>query len=153
MTSLKNPSNRLGVQQIQEALVKSVNLFNEEIYETTVVVGVVDNIEYSLHCYCGDASLPAEFLSYSIHLRFKNSNEHLARLDINGRHKNPGEKVARRYNHLHIYSNRYAKRDRIAIAVDPHEFPNVQSIVNTFNDFLKKVNFRNNVGGDRDEPV
>lgn len=142
LNALKHPKEQLKIDEIRTKISESVTLLDSEIDGNAVILGTVDGIEYILHIHCGDASLPIESLSYSIHLRFKQSNLHLARLDINQRHRNPWDKTAHRYSHIHIYTPRYAKKSRVAIPIDVNEFPNISNIARTFEDFLKKTNIR-----------
>lgn len=143
LNALKHPKEQLKIDEIRTKISESVTLLGgSEIDGNAVILGIVDDIEYILHIHCGDALLPIESLSYSIHLRFKQSNLHLARLDINQRHKNPWEKTAKRYSHIHIYTPEYANKSRVAIPIDVNEFPNISNIARTLEDFFKRTNIR-----------
>ncbi|ANK62520.1 hypothetical protein AYR56_10080 [Loigolactobacillus backii] len=111
-----------------------------EIDGDTVIIGDVDDIEYILHVFCGDPLIIRP--KYTINLRFKKSNIQLIRVDIGGRHRNPNEKSARNYPHIHIYNPNYSKKDRIAYLLDSKKFPNIDNILRTFEDVLRYTNIQ-----------
>lgn len=140
LQTLKQPSKIFTFQQLRSRIETSITLTDSEIDGNSVILGVIDGIEYILHVFCGDPKLPK--LKYTINLRFKKSDIQLIRVDVGGRHKNPGEKVAKTYPHVHIYNPHYAKKDRVAYPLDPVEFPNVQNIMQTFEDVLDYTNIQ-----------
>lgn len=137
---LKNPRPRSGLQRLFKLVSAKLEVGPETIDGVIVVRAVASSIEYKLYIYCGDTHLNPQHIKYTIHLRFKISNEHLVRLDINGKHRNPDERRARTYSHLHVYTNRYVRHDRVAVAIDPTVFTDVGSIVVTLEQFAQLVN-------------
>ena len=135
---LKHPSRLLDLQKLENAL---ISLTSDEIDETKSIVDTIDDIEYWLHFFCGDPLLPKP--RYSIHLRFKKSNIHLIRIDIGTPHKNPGQKRLNYEPHMHIYTNRYKKHDRIAVPLPINTFPNIKSMIACVDSFLKYTNIQN----------
>ena len=90
-------------------LIKSVKLCQKQIPNETPLIGrikddtpVIDfknHISYQLHRY----RHPIDNSRFSLHIRFKDTNEHLIRIDINnGSHLNP-DKTRVAQNHMHIY--------------------------------------------------
>lgn len=136
--TLKHPTREFGLDELRKKIENSITLDNTEIDGNAVILGVVDNIEYILHVYCGDPVLPKP--KYLVYLRFKKSNIQLVRVDIGGRHTNPGEKVAKAYPHIHIYNPNYSKKDKVAYRVNTEDFPNIHNIMVTFENFLKFTN-------------
>ncbi|WP_159587514.1 DUF6978 family protein [Streptococcus halichoeri] len=45
-------------------------------------------------------------------------------------------------NHIHIYSNKYAQRDKIAIPLEESDFPNVNLISDVFLEFINYTNIQ-----------
>lgn len=130
----------MGIQEIWNKLTK---LELDPIKSSTEIIDEDNNIQYILHIYRGRIAD-----KYSIHLRFKDSNLHLARVDINPpKHDNPdGTSLARGQNHIHIYSNAYKNRDSMAYVLTPEEFPNVSNIVNVLESFINKVKIEERTG-------
>ena len=129
INKLKYPKNLLSFNEIHTII---SSLFGK----IDVDEGVIDDddIQYILHIYRGRINHER----YSIHIRFKNSHDHLVRVDINpsNRHLNPDGSIIEG-NHIHIYSNRYDKKDSIAIPLENSDFPNLTHIVDVYSEFIK----------------
>lgn len=126
-------------------LIKSVKEFRENlpiempefglIKDDTLVLGIVENIEYKLHRY----RHRLEKNRFSIHLRFKETNDQLLRIDINnGSHRNPdGTKISQ--NHIHLYTDSAYNKDAFAYPL-PTEFTDLESIFEALEQFLIYTN-------------
>ncbi|MGM0145318.1 hypothetical protein IGJ94_001880 [Enterococcus sp. AZ153] len=108
-----------------------------KIKDDTLVLGMSDGIEYKLHRY----RHPLEKERFSIHLRFKETNDHLIRIDINnGSHRNPdGEIISN--NHIHIYKDSEYAKDAFAYPL-PTEFTDLESIFSVLEQFLLYTNIQ-----------
>lgn len=109
---LKKPFNSKKFnKRYQEAINTLLNSVN---FEEIVVDS--DEIDYVVRIYRGRLD-PSRF---SIHIRFKEFQHHLVRLDINPsqRHMNPETNEIIVGSHLHIYSNLHDKKDIIAIPIE-----------------------------------
>lgn len=85
-----------------------------------------------------------EFRTVSIHLRFKETHEYLLRVDINSpRHENSDGTVLKQgEHHIHIYSNLNKRWDTIAYPISLEEFPDVLTLIETFEAFLRKAKIK-----------
>lgn len=126
-----------SLKQMKERLPPEMPEFGK-IKDDTSVLGVYDGIEYRLHRY----RHPLEKNRFSIHLRFKETNDHLIRLDINnGSHRNPDGTIIPQ-NHVHIYTDSSdLAKDAYAIEL-PTEFTNLESIFSALEDFLEYTNIQ-----------
>ncbi|QED60283.1 hypothetical protein FUT28_10485 [Enterococcus durans] len=108
-----------------------------KIKDDTLVLGMSDGIEYKLHRYRHHL----EKERFSIHLRFKETNDHLIRIDINnGSHRNPdGEIISN--NHIHIYKDSEYAKDAFAYPL-PTEFTDLESIFSVLEQFLLYTNIQ-----------
>lgn len=132
---LKHPKKLLSFQKIVQQLTSM--LFGK--IKIDELVFDEDGIDYIFHIYRGEID-PNRF---SIHLRLKEFSHHIIRLDINPTqpHPNPdGREI--NSSHLHIYSNKFPKRDLIAIPLEETDFPNVETIIEAVNAFLKYSNIQ-----------
>ncbi|MDY5602455.1 MAG: hypothetical protein SPF31_01665 [Lactobacillus delbrueckii] len=140
--SLKHPSKPFSINDIRNKLI-SLNL--ERIKENSIVVGESDGIEYILHVFVSSTYYLQK--CYSIHLRLKSNNEQIVRVDIGRGHHNPdGYPDTRNSDHIHIYNPDVVPHDRIAFPLSQVKFPNVNNIVNAFDDFLEYTNIKNKGG-------
>lgn len=118
----------LTSNQVQILLKSLKNMETKYSSSQTIMGRINDNynlvdydndIEYIFHRYRS----PMEPNRFSLHVRFKSTEQMLVRLDINnGTHRNPdGQKIAQ--NHVHIYNliNGTLNTDAIAIPL-PKEF-------------------------------
>ena len=134
--------NALNDHEVQELInklkyPKSLLSFNE-IYtiisslfgKIDVDAGVIDDddIQYIIHIYRGRIK-PER---YNIHINPSN------------RHLNPDGSIIEG-NHIHIYSNRYDKKDSIAIPLKNSDFPNLTHIVDVFSEFIKYTHIETEV--------
>lgn len=130
-----------------ERLIKALKHFKKQLpiempefgrlNDDTAVLSVAENIEYKLHRY----RHPLENNRFSIHLRFKENNEHLIRLDINnGTHRNPDSTIIPQ-NHIHIYTDSDFAKDAIAYPL-PTEFTDLESIFSALEQFLSYTNIQ-----------
>lgn len=104
-----------------------------------------DGVKYILHIFRGKRNSNR----FSIHLRFKEINDHIVRVNINpsNRHLNPnGDYILG--SHIHIYSNQYSKRDSLAVPLEESDFPNVNTIVEAVSHF---IDYTNIVGDDNND--
>ncbi len=131
--SLKNPSKLFVIDDINNEL---SSMFGK-IDIDEIVIGIIDNIEYTLHIFRGKR----ESNRYSINLRFTNKYHQLIRIDIGSNHTNP-DNTQIIGDHIHFYSNQYPKRDRIAYPIDISDFPNVSNITDAFNQFTLYTNIK-----------
>lgn len=140
LNSLKFPKKVLGLQEIWDKLTK---LELDSIKSSTEIIDEDNDVLYILHIHRGRIGD-----KYSMHLRFKDNNIHIARVDINPpKHENPdGTVLERGQHHIHIYSNSYKKRDSIAYVLSPAEFPNVSNIVNVLESFIHKIKIEERTG-------
>lgn len=131
---LKYPKNTISYHKINATISA---LFGKIDVEELILDD--DDLQYVLRIYRGKYN-PDRF---SIHLRFKETNDHLARIDIHptGRHENPDGAIITS-SHIHIYSDKYSKRDAVAIPLDEFNFPNVRTIIEVYEEFTKLVNIR-----------
>ncbi|MFV8211989.1 DUF6978 family protein [Streptococcus pluranimalium] len=131
---LKYPKNTISYQKIN-AIISA--LFGKIDIEEAILD--VDDLHYILRIYRGKYNAER----FSIHLRFKETNDHLARIDIHptGRHKNPDDTIVTS-SHIHIYSNAFPRRDAVAIPLDEFNFPNVRTIIEVYEEFVKLTNIR-----------
>lgn len=130
---LKQPKNIISFDQAYQ---KVSTLFGKiDIVEP--IIDSDNDIDYFLKVYQGRL----EKDRFSIHLRFKEQHHHLVRIDANpgNNHINPdGEKIVG--SHIHIYSNKHTKKDAIAIPLEISDFPNVNTILDAFIEFLTYTN-------------
>lgn len=125
-----------SLKSLQECLPIEMPEFGR-IKDDTNVIGVYDGIEYKLHRY----RHPLEKERFSIHLRFKETNAHLIRLDIkNGRHRNPDGTIIGQ-NHIHIYTDSNYAKDAFAYPL-PTEFTDLESIFEALEQFLSYTNIQ-----------
>lgn len=110
-----------------------------KIKDDTLVLGIIEGIEYKLHRY----RHPLEKERFSIHLRFKETNDHLIRIDINnGSHRNPDGEIIPN-NHIHIYKDSEYAKDAFAYPL-PTEFTDLESIFSALEQFLLYTNIQDN---------
>lgn len=139
--SLKEPNSSLEIEAIKNKL---LTLDVQKIKEDTIVLGIVDNIEYILHVFT------TKYLHYdrrySIHLRFAANHEHLIRVDVgDSSHNNPtGYPKCGKVDHVHFYRQDIEPHDAIAIPLSECDFPNIQNIVEAFDEFLNYNNINSN---------
>lgn len=127
---LKKPFNSKKFnKRYQEAINTLLNSVN---FEEIVVDS--DEIDYVVKIYRGRLD-PSRF---SIHIRFKEFQHHLVRLDVNPsqRHMNPETNEIIEGSHLHIYSNLHDKKDIIAIPIEKSDFPMVQELEDAVEKFF-----------------
>lgn len=108
-----------------------------KIKDDTAVLGTLNGIEYKLHRY----RHPLQVDRYSIHLRFKETNEHIIRIDVNnGSHRNPDGRIIKQ-NHIHIYKDSEFSKDAYAYELPIH-FTNLESIFSALEQFLSYTNIQ-----------
>ena len=143
---MHSPLDHLSSVQVQN-LIESLKAAKRElpilmpefgrIKDDTPVLGIYEGIEYKLHRY----RHPYEKDRYSIHLRFKENNEHLLRLDVNnGTHRNPDGTIIQQ-NHIHIYTDSEFAKDAFAYEL-PTDFSDLESIFSAFEQFLLYTNIQ-----------
>jgi hypothetical protein len=110
--------------------------FEGRIKDDTPVVDFKNHIEYILHRYRN----PIQSSRFSLHIRFKETNDILIRVDINnGAHTNPdGKKIGQ--NHMHIYSNRDIDRKDLYAVELPDEISDLDSLFSALVQFLSYTN-------------
>lgn len=146
--SLKYPSKVFEVQDIKNKLLAlQVNRYKKD----TVIIGVVDNIQYILHVYIPKYKSIDE--RYSIHLRFADTYEQLIRVDIGSGHHNPERYPdCSNVDHIHIYDPDRVPHDMIAFPLKDYDFPNINNIVEAFDSFLEYTNIKLKEGGEHGCP-
>ncbi|ANY14370.1 hypothetical protein BCY75_05660 [Latilactobacillus curvatus] len=107
-----------------------------KIKDDTPVIDFKYHIQYKLHRYRN----PIDDSRFSLHIRFKDSNEHLIRVDINnGTHLNP-DRVKIPQNHMHIYHyDPDLSKDAVAVPL-PDEISDLSSLFSVLTDFLIYTN-------------
>lgn len=126
-----------SIKQFKKELVLSAN-FSGRIKQTESVLGIHNGIEYKLYLYRN----PVQSDRYSIHLRFKENDHHLIRIDVNnGTHKNPdGVKVQQ--NHFHMYKYEEGlRRDAYAYPLQTEDSQLI-SIFTALEHFLEYTNIK-----------
>ncbi len=104
INNLKHPTRKFTLQEINAKI--SVLFGSIDISEN--IIGVIDNIEYTLCIYRGRR----EPNRYSINLRFTNKYHQLIRIDIGAGHNNPdGTRITG--DHIHIYSDKYSYKNTV----------------------------------------
>lgn len=135
---LKYPKNTLSYHQIN-------SLISAMFGKIDVNEAIIDNddIEYILGIYRGKYHADR----FTIHIRFKETNDHLIRIDVhpNNRHVNPDGTIIVG-SHIHIYSSKYDKKDAIAIPLNDYDFPNIRTIVEVYSEFVKMANIKKTRG-------
>ncbi|MBF8969954.1 hypothetical protein [Streptococcus sp. NLN64] len=131
---LKMPKNE---DRMTDLYYKLSSLFGK--INSDIVIIDTEKLQYYLHVFRGKRN-PER---YSIHLRLKNLQEHIIRLDINpsNRHTNPDGTVIIG-SHIHVYSNQYTKKDATAVLLSESDFPNITHIIDAFDSFLSYTNIR-----------
>lgn len=131
---LKYPDNLIDFETAYQAI---NTLFGKVDVEKLIIDD--DDIEYILRAYRGKIELNR----FSIHIRFKNYHHHLVRVDFNpgNIHINPdGKRI--KGSHIHIYNNEYDKKDQLAIPIDESDFPNVNTLIEAYIEFLTYTNIQ-----------
>lgn len=133
---IKNLKKPTKIFTINEISTKISSMFGN-INITESVIGISDRVEYKLHIFRGKRDRDR----FSLHLRFKETHNHLVRIDIGSGHNNPdGTRIAG--SHIHIYTNIYEKRDHFAVPLEISDFPNIQTIVDAFEAFIVYTNIK-----------
>ncbi|MFC6322625.1 DUF6978 family protein [Companilactobacillus baiquanensis] len=130
------------VQRLLQSLKKCVKAIPNDtpiigrIKDDTPVVDFENHIEYILHRYRNNI----DNTRFSLHIRFKETNEQLIRVDINnGTHINPdGEKIHQ--NHMHIYKYIDGLRKDSYAHDLPDEINDIESLFSTLVQFLEYSN-------------
>ncbi|USS88509.1 hypothetical protein M3M39_03275 [Fructilactobacillus hinvesii] len=108
-----------------------------KIKDDTPVTDDKNGIEYKLHRYRN----VFDENRFSLHIRFKNTNDMLIRIDIhNGTHINPdGTKIGE--NHMHTYKRieGVLEKDKIATEL-PKEINDLSSLFTVLSQFLDYTN-------------
>lgn len=131
---LKRPKNRLSFSSVYQ----KINTFFGKLNIEEPIIDD-DDIDYFIKIYRGRI----ETERFSIHLRFKENHHHLVRIDVNPNinHNNPdGTKITG--SHIHIYSNKYERKDAVAIPLTGSDFPNINTIIDAFTNFLSYNNIK-----------
>lgn len=107
-----------------------------KIRDETPVVDFSNHIEYKLFRY---RSL-IQSSRFSLHIRFKETNDILIRVDVNnGTHKNPNGEIISE-NHMHIYhSHPGLRKDAYAYPL-PNEINDLESLFSVLKQFLEYTN-------------
>lgn len=122
------------LKNCQKALPNDTPLIGR-IKDDTPTVDFTNHIEYYLHRYRN----PIDPQRFSLHIRFKATEDHLIRFDINnGTHKNPDMSIVQQ-NHMHVYhSNGDLAKDAVAISL-PADI-DINSIFTALESFLEYTN-------------
>ena len=146
INDLKHPSKEFDINEIR----RQIQLTNiSKLKRSTLIIGTIDNIDYVLHIYLVQRA--GNKRKCSIHLRFKNTNEHLIRIDIGSGHLNPkGFPDCKHIDHIHIYNPNFEPHDSIAYPLSDYQFPNIITILKAFDSFLIYTNIKK-LGDETDE--
>lgn len=107
-----------------------------KIKDDTPVIDFSNKVEYILHRYRN----PINIQRFSLHIRFKFTNEILIRIDINnGSHRNPDGKIISE-NHMHIYRQSEDYRVDAYAQPLPNSINNVSSLFSVLIEFLEYTN-------------
>lgn len=133
ISSLKSPSKLFALNDISQEVSKLVGTVNAE----EIVIGIVDDIEYKFVINRGSRDINR----YSLHLRFKENNIHLIRVDIGSGHRYPdGTRINE--PHIHFISDPNNHTNRKVIKLTDSNFPNVNTIVEAFEAFVCYTNIK-----------
>ncbi|MEB6242400.1 hypothetical protein MXL82_04960 [Staphylococcus gallinarum] len=127
---LKMPESRINTKELESAF--------GSYKDKQDIVSFNLGIDYILHIYRGNY----ESDRFTVGIRFKNLNHQLVRIDVNGgEHTNPDDTVAPT-THIHIYNNKFEKKDRYAYAIDINEFPIISNLYDVYMSFLEYNNIK-----------
>ncbi|MGX0910339.1 DUF6978 family protein [Staphylococcus sp. HMSC036D05] len=144
--------NNLNDNQIKK-LIKELK-YPETLIDKNLLNGLIANslnlrqnilsFELGLEYFVAIKRGNLEKCRFSISIIFKATHHTLVRFDINGgEHTNPDNTKAPK-THVHIYSNKYEKKDRYAYPIDLTKFPQIYDIYNAYLYFLEYNNIKEN---------
>lgn len=108
------------------------------INERCSIVSHDNKINYTLSIFRGNRQSDR----FTIYIYFQETKHCLVRVDINGgRHVNLDGSIAQK-SHMHIYNNRYNKKDAVAHPIDVKDFPVISNLYDVYLDFLKYTNIK-----------
>lgn len=135
MHSLKHPTSTKSFAEWYQDISTSLFL-GAAHYDDQRIIGDVDKIRYILHVRVGKFEN-----RYSIHLRFKENNMHLLRLDVGTGHTNPdGVHINQDHVHIYVSSEKYAKF--FATPLNKSDFPNLNNLADALDAFLDYTNIK-----------
>lgn len=106
--------------------------------ERSFIISDNNKIEYTLSVFRGNRE-PERF---TVYIFFKETKHCLVRIDTKaGRHVNPDGSLAPK-SHMHIYDNRYEKKDSVGIPIDIKSFPVINNLFDVYQSFLKYTNIK-----------
>lgn len=122
-----------SIKQLKQKLFLDTN-FSGRIKQTEEVLGIHNGIEYKLYLYRN----PVQSDRYSIHLRFKENDQHLIRVDVNnGSHRNPdGLKIQQNHFHIYRYEENESRRDAYAYPLESED-SDLMTIFTALENFLE----------------
>lgn len=127
---LKNRKNIIDPKIIQSHFGK--------VDERCSIVSDNNKIKYTLRVYRGNK----ESDRFTVYIFFKETTHCLVRIDtLAGRHVNPDGSVAPK-SHMHIYNNKYEKKDSVGIPIDIKKFPVIDNLFDVYSSFLKYTNIK-----------
>ncbi|MEX3425862.1 hypothetical protein QJ847_03905 [Staphylococcus hominis] len=138
---VKKLIRELKYSKDQINLSKLKNPHNLKIDERQNVINFRLNLEYFVAIKRGKI----EKDRFSISIIFKETYHTLVRVDVKGgKHTNPDGSIAPK-THIHIYNNKYDKKDRFAYPIDLNAYPGIYDIVNAYIQFLDCTNIEDNL--------
>lgn len=134
INELKYPQTKIDISQFN-------TLFASRINEKQDVISFKLGLEYFVVIKRGSIEIDR----FSISIIFKETYHTLVRVDVKGgKHTNPDGSIAPK-THIHIYNNKYDKKDRFAYPIDLNAYPGIYDIVNAYIQFLDYTNIDNDL--------
>ncbi|HDB1039403.1 TPA: hypothetical protein O6E57_002707 [Staphylococcus aureus] len=131
INELKYPETRIDVNELKTIVASRIN-------ERQEIISFKLGIKYLLTIKRGNI----EKDRFSISIIFKDTYHTLVRIDINGgTHDNPDGTIAPK-SHIHIYNDKYDKKDRFAYEINLKDFPDIYNLYNVYMSFLEYNNIK-----------
>lgn len=126
INELKYPETHIDVNELKTIVASRIN-------ERQEIISFKLGIKYLLTIKRGNI----EKDRFSISIIFKDTYHTLVRIDINGgTHDNPDGTIAPK-SHIHIYNDKYDKKDRFAYEINLKDFPDIYNLYNVYMSFLE----------------
>ncbi len=131
INELKYPETHIDVNELKTIVASRIN-------ERQEIISFKLGIKYLLTIKRGNI----EKDRFSISIIFKDTYHTLVRIDINGgTHDNPDGTIAPK-SHIHIYNDKYDKKDRFAYEINLKDFPDIYNLYNVYMSFLEYNNIK-----------
>lgn len=130
INELKYPETHIDVNELKTIVASRIN-------ERQEIISFKLGIKYLLTIKRGN--IEKDRFSISIIL---DTYHTLVRIDINGgTHDNPDGTIAPK-SHIHIYNDKYDKKDRFAYEINLKDFPDIYNLYNVYMSFLEYNNIK-----------